>query len=199
MRILSRSRRDERRGLADAGWLMPAAGLHAARRLDVRGPGVTRVARTGGPGGRRHLARDGGAGRPEPQRLSRSPPPGSSCGSVLDGLAIGRLDRDSSVALPKGTATVALPLVPNRATTPARLQAFGSGIHRFAVQGRATFSTPIGKRKVRFAQTGEMVFGPRSCSLTVMRRHAGSPAPAGPGGSSSASPPRTPPRPSPER
>ena len=57
---------------------------------------------------------------------------------VLDGLAIGRLDQDSSVALPKGTATVALPLTPNRATTPARLRAFGSGIHRFSVQGRAT-------------------------------------------------------------
>ena len=79
---------------------------------------------------------------------------------VLDGLAIGRLDQDSSVALPKGTATVALPLTPNRGTTPARLRAFGSGIHRFSVRGRATFSTPVGKRKVRFTQTGEMAFGP---------------------------------------
>jgi hypothetical protein len=79
---------------------------------------------------------------------------------MLDGLAIGRLDQDSSMSLPKGTATVALPLIPNRATTPARLQAFGSGIHRFTIQGRATFSTPVGKRKVRFTQTGEMVFGP---------------------------------------
>jgi LEA14-like dessication related protein len=79
---------------------------------------------------------------------------------VLDGLAIGRLDRDSSVSLPKGTATVALPLTPNRATTPARLQAFGSGVHRFTIQGRATFATPVGKRKVRFAQTGELAFGP---------------------------------------
>jgi LEA14-like dessication related protein len=83
---------------------------------------------------------------------------------VLDGLAIGRLDQDSSVALPKGTATVALPLTPNRATTPARLRAFGSGIHRFSVQGRATFSTPVGKRKVRFTQTGEMAFGPTDLS-----------------------------------
>jgi hypothetical protein len=79
---------------------------------------------------------------------------------VLDGLAIGRLDQRGSVDLPKGTATVALPLVPNRATTPARLQAFGSGIHRFAIEGRATFKTPVGKRKVRFAQTGELAFGP---------------------------------------
>jgi LEA14-like dessication related protein len=79
---------------------------------------------------------------------------------ALDGLAIGQLDQRGSVDLPKGTATVALPLVPNRATTPARLQAFVSGIHRFSIQGRATFTTPVGKRKVRFAQTGEMVFGP---------------------------------------
>jgi LEA14-like dessication related protein len=79
---------------------------------------------------------------------------------VLDGLVIGWLDQDSSVSLPKGTATVALPLTPNRATTPARLRAFGSGIHRFSIQGRATFSTPVGKRKVRFTQTGEMSFGP---------------------------------------
>jgi LEA14-like dessication related protein len=79
---------------------------------------------------------------------------------VLDGLAIGRLDQDSSVSLPKGTATVALPLIPNRATTPARLQAFVSGIHRFTIEGRATFATPVGKRKVRFAQTGELAFGP---------------------------------------
>jgi LEA14-like dessication related protein len=81
-------------------------------------------------------------------------------GLVLDGLAIGRLDQDSSLALPKGTATVALPLTPNRATTPARLRAFGSGIHRFSVQGRATFATPVGKRKVRYTQTGERAFGP---------------------------------------
>ena len=79
---------------------------------------------------------------------------------VLDGLAIGRLDQDSRVSLPKGTATVALQLIPNRATTPARLQAFGSGIHQFTIEGRATFATPLGKRKVRFAQTGKLAFGP---------------------------------------
>jgi LEA14-like dessication related protein len=79
---------------------------------------------------------------------------------VLDGMAIGQLDRDSSVSVPKGTATVALPLIPNRATTPARLRAFRSGVHRFTIEGRATFTTPVGKRKVRFAQTGELAFGP---------------------------------------
>jgi hypothetical protein len=79
---------------------------------------------------------------------------------ALDGLAIGQLDRDSSVSLPKGTATVALPLIPDRSATRARLQSFGSGIHRFSIVGRATFTTPVGKRKVRFAQTGELAFGP---------------------------------------
>ena len=79
---------------------------------------------------------------------------------MLDGLAIGQLDRDSSVSVPKGVATVALPLTPYRATTPARLQAFGSGIHRFAIEGRATFTTPVGERKVRFFQMGELAFGP---------------------------------------
>lgn len=79
---------------------------------------------------------------------------------VLDGLAVGQLDQDSSVALPKGTATVALPLLPRGATTRARMQSFGSGVHRFAIEGRATFTTPVGKRKVRFAQSGELAFGP---------------------------------------
>ena len=93
---------------------------------------------------------------------------------VLDDLPIGRLDRDSSVSMPKGTATMALPLIPNRATTPARLQAFNSGVHRFVIEGRATFATPVGKRKVRFAQAGELVFGPPLSPAS---------APAGPGAS----------------
>ena len=79
---------------------------------------------------------------------------------VLDGLTVGWLDRDSSVSLPKGTTTVALPLVPSHVTTPERQRAFGSGTHQFTIEGRATFATPIGERKVRFAQTGEMAFGP---------------------------------------
>jgi len=78
---------------------------------------------------------------------------------VLDGLTVGWLDRDSSVSLPKGTTTVALPLVPSHAKTPARQRAFDSGIHQFTIEGRATFATPIGERKVPFLQTGEMSFG----------------------------------------
>ena len=78
---------------------------------------------------------------------------------VLDGLTVGWLDRASSVSLPKGTTTVALPLVPSHVTTPARQRAFGSGTHQFTIEGRATFATPIGERKVPFLQTGEMSFG----------------------------------------
>ena len=78
---------------------------------------------------------------------------------VLDDLPIGRVDKNGRLSVPKGTATLALPLVPNRSATTARLQAFNSGIHRFSIEGRATFTTPIGKRKVRFAQTGELAFG----------------------------------------
>jgi Late embryogenesis abundant protein len=78
---------------------------------------------------------------------------------ALDDLPIGQLDQDSSVSVPKGTATIALPLIPDRSATRAQLQAFNSGVHRFTIQGRATFTTPIGKRKVRFAQTGELAFG----------------------------------------
>lgn len=78
---------------------------------------------------------------------------------VLDGMAIGQLDDGGNVPLPKGTATVALPLKPDRTTTRAQLRAFGSGVHRFAIEGRATFKTPVGKRKVWFSQTGELAFG----------------------------------------
>jgi LEA14-like dessication related protein len=80
---------------------------------------------------------------------------------VLDGLTVGWLDRDSSVSLPKGTTTLALPLVPSHVATPARQRAFDAGSHQFTIEGRATFATPIGERKVRFAQTGEMAFGQR--------------------------------------
>lgn len=78
---------------------------------------------------------------------------------TIDDLLIGRLERDSSVELPMGTATVELPLVPDRSTTPAQLRALSSGVHRFTIQGLATLATPLGKREVPFAQEGELVFG----------------------------------------
>lgn len=77
----------------------------------------------------------------------------------LDGVPIGRLKRDSTVQVATDTVSmVALPLALEEHATPEDLRAFGSGTHNFAVRGRATFRTPIGMRKVRFAQEGAMVF-----------------------------------------
>jgi LEA14-like dessication related protein len=78
----------------------------------------------------------------------------------LDDQPIGGLARDSTIALPRAaTSTVAVPLVVDRGTSSARLLAFGAGRHRFHVEGRVTFVTPFGRRKVRFAQEGELAFG----------------------------------------
>ena len=81
----------------------------------------------------------------------------------LDGVPIGRLKQDSTVSVATDTvSTVALPLKLEKHATPSRLQALDTGTHRFAVSGRATFKTPIGTRKVSFAEEGEMIFGQRS-------------------------------------
>ncbi len=80
----------------------------------------------------------------------------------LDGVPIGRLKQDSTRRVPmEGVSTVALPLALEKQTTPTHLRTLDSGSHRFAVSGRATFQTPIGTRKVRFAEEGEMIFGQR--------------------------------------
>jgi LEA14-like dessication related protein len=80
----------------------------------------------------------------------------------LDGVPIGRLKRDSTVPVATDTvSTVALALPLETQATPARMEAFVAGTHMFVVQGRATFRTPIGRRKVSFAQEGEMVFRDR--------------------------------------
>ena len=85
----------------------------------------------------------------------------------LDGIPIGRLKRDSTVSVATDTvSTVALPLPLDGSTTPEHLRSIGSGTHTFAVRGRATFQTPIGKRDVRFAQEGELVFGVRPRAST---------------------------------
>jgi LEA14-like dessication related protein len=77
----------------------------------------------------------------------------------LDGIPVGEIKRDSTVSLATDTvSTVALPLPMAKRANPGQLR---SGIHTFAVQGRAIFRTPIGTRKVRFAQEGSMVFGQR--------------------------------------
>jgi LEA14-like dessication related protein len=81
----------------------------------------------------------------------------------LDGMAIGQSNRDSTVPVAMDTvSTVALPISLAREATPERLRKLGSGTHTFAVRGQATFQTPIGKRKVPFAQEGAMIFGVRS-------------------------------------
>ena len=78
----------------------------------------------------------------------------------VDGVPLGQISRDSSVPLATDTiSTVALPLAVNPGTEPR--QVARSGLHRFAVRGRATFRTPIGLRKVRFAQEGSLIFGER--------------------------------------
>lgn len=80
----------------------------------------------------------------------------------LDGIPIGAINRDSTVELVTDTVTtMALPLEVSRQVSPDRLRALGSGTHNFAVRGRATFQTPIGKRDVRFAQEGLLIFGAR--------------------------------------
>jgi len=81
----------------------------------------------------------------------------------MDGVPIGRLAHDSPVPVATDTiSTVAMPLKLEKQATKQQLEVLGSGTHLFAVRGRATFRTPIGKREVRFAQEGEMVFGQRS-------------------------------------
>lgn len=80
----------------------------------------------------------------------------------LDGVPIGRLKQDSIVPVATDTvSTVALPLKMEKQATLSRLQGLDTGSHRFVVIGRATFRTPIGTRKVRFAEEGEMIFGRR--------------------------------------
>jgi LEA14-like dessication related protein len=84
----------------------------------------------------------------------------------LDGVPIGSLKRDSTMQVATDTvSTVALALALEEHATPEHLRAFGSGTHNFAVRGRATFRTPIGTRKVRFAQEGNMVFERSAGSL----------------------------------
>ena len=79
----------------------------------------------------------------------------------LDDERIGELNRDSTVVLASDTtSTVALPLVVAAELPAGRLTTLRAGTHRFTVLGRADFTTPIGKRKVRFAQEGDLSFAP---------------------------------------
>lgn len=85
----------------------------------------------------------------------------------LDGVAIGQLKQESSVAVATDTvSTIALPLPLAKRVTREHLKSLASGTHSFAVRGRATFRTPIGTRDVRFAQEGSLVFGAAAPAAT---------------------------------
>ena len=78
----------------------------------------------------------------------------------LDDMTVGRFSGDSVVAVPTaGLADVAVPLKLRGESVRQRIRTLRSGTHKFAVQGRATFSTPFGPRKVRFAHEGDLAFG----------------------------------------
>lgn len=95
----------------------------------------------------------------------------------LDGVPIGEFERDSVLPVPQtAVATMTLPLKLAKAATPDRLRRFQSGTHVFSVEGRATFTTPIGKRKVRFAQQGSMAFGKPASSAGIGALAASIPA-----------------------
>ncbi|HEY7479279.1 MAG TPA: LEA type 2 family protein [Gemmatimonadales bacterium] len=78
----------------------------------------------------------------------------------LDDLTVGHFDRDSIIPLPQGgLADVALPLTVPSGRIRDRIRAMASGTHRFAVEGRATLSTPFGEREVPFEHVGDLAFG----------------------------------------
>jgi LEA14-like dessication related protein len=78
----------------------------------------------------------------------------------LDNVAVGRFSGESVVSVPTvGLADVALPLTLQGQSVRQRIRALRSGTHRFAVEGRVTFSTPFGPQKVRFAHAGDLAFG----------------------------------------
>ncbi len=80
----------------------------------------------------------------------------------LNGVPIGRLKQNSTLLVATDTVSmVALPLTLEKHATPSRLKDLDSGSHKFAVTGRATFRTPIGTRRVRFSEEGEMIFARR--------------------------------------
>jgi len=78
----------------------------------------------------------------------------------LDDVTVGHYSRDSIIPVPQtGLADLALPLTVPTGAVRERIRRLASGTHRFAVEGRATFSTPFGRRNVRFAHAGDLAFG----------------------------------------
>lgn len=77
----------------------------------------------------------------------------------VDDVPVGHYSRDSVIPVPQvGLADLTLPLTVPKGQVRQRIRALSSGTHRFAVEGRATFSTPFGRRKVRFAHEGDLAF-----------------------------------------
>jgi LEA14-like dessication related protein len=78
----------------------------------------------------------------------------------LDNVTVGHFKRDSIVPVPQtGLADLALPLTVASGAMRERIKTMAKGTHRFTVEGRATFSTPFGRRNVRFAHAGDVAFG----------------------------------------
>jgi LEA14-like dessication related protein len=78
----------------------------------------------------------------------------------LDDVTVGHFSRDSIIPVPQtGLADFALPLTVPAGPIRERIRTLSVGTHRFAVVGRAIFSTPFGRRNVRFAHAGDLAFG----------------------------------------
>jgi LEA14-like dessication related protein len=78
----------------------------------------------------------------------------------LDDMTVGHFSKDSVIPVPQaGLADLTLPLTVPAGPIRERIRALRSGTHHFAVEGRATFLTPFGRRNVRFAHAGDLAFG----------------------------------------
>ena len=78
----------------------------------------------------------------------------------LDDVTVGHFFRDSIIPVPQtGLADFALPLTVPTGPIREHIRRLSSGTHRFAVVGQAIFSTPFGRRNVRFAHAGDLAFG----------------------------------------
>jgi LEA14-like dessication related protein len=81
----------------------------------------------------------------------------------LDDVTVGRFSRDSIIPVRQtGLTDLALALSVPAGPIRERIRALSSGTHRFAVEGRAIFSTPFGRRNVRFAHAGDLAFRGRN-------------------------------------
>ena len=83
----------------------------------------------------------------------------------LDGMAVGETQRDSTVPMAMDTvSTIALPISLGQAGHTGAVAQSGPRNPYLCRARPGHFQTPIGKRKVPFAQEGSMMFGARSDS-----------------------------------